>query len=270
MRVEIVALLACLGLALLSMVLFRLTAGAKPRSAEVARRGSFVLGNWLREWFYWAVDPVKRVSLALSLPPEVFNALGVLLGVLSGVAFAFGNLPAGGALLLLSGITDAFDGLVARARGLVSEAGAFLDSTLDRYTEIAAFVGLAWWYRDPLPVLVIVLGLSSSLMVSYTRARGESLGVLCTVGVMQRAERLLLLGLGSIVDPALSAAFGRGPGAVLLVLLAIIAIGSFGTSVFRTFWITRRLGEKDRPGSSDRAGGRAGGGGTAPTEGKPD
>ncbi|MCA9751418.1 MAG: CDP-alcohol phosphatidyltransferase family protein [Gemmatimonadetes bacterium] len=243
MRTEITAFVAVLAIALLSMLAFRVRRGAHPHSDEVARRGSFVGGNWLREWFYWAVDPVRRVSLAIGLPPEFFNGLGLLLGIASGFAFGAGRLPLGGALVLASGLTDAFDGLVARARGVASDAGAFLDSTLDRFTELAAFAGLVWWYQRPLPVLVLVLGLGGSMLVSYTRARGESLGVLCKLGVMQRAERLILVGLGSILDPTLSAALGRPTGTVLLGLLVVIAAGSLGTAVFRTLWITNRLKE---------------------------
>lgn len=243
MRIEITVLLALLGLALTSMVVFRATAGAQVRTAEVARRGSFVFGDWIREWFYWFISPVGRVSVKTGLAPEVFNAVGLAVGIASGVAYGADLLPLGGALLLLSGITDAFDGLVARARGVVSTYGAFLDSTLDRFTEIAVFTGLAMRYREPLPIFVIVAGLSGSLMVSYTRARGESLGVMCNIGVMQRAERLLLLGFGSIVDPTVSAAFGRPTGTLLFVLLVLIAIGSLGTAVFRTIWISQRLQE---------------------------
>jgi CDP-diacylglycerol--glycerol-3-phosphate 3-phosphatidyltransferase len=245
-RTEITVLLALLGVALASMVAFRITAGAAVRTAEVARRGSFVFGDWIREWFYWSASPIGRFSVRARLAPEVFNAIGLLLGIASGVAYATGHLPLGGALLLASGATDAFDGLVARARGVVSTYGAFLDSTLDRFTEVAVFAGLAAYYREPVPVLVIVAGLGGSLLVSYTRARGESLGILCDLGVMQRAERLLLLGFGSVLDPTLSAAWsgvsGRpDPGAALLLILVVIAVGSLLTAVFRTVWISRRL-----------------------------
>ncbi len=244
MRLEITLFLAALGVALASMVVFGTTAAARARSAEVARRGSFVLGNWLREWFYWTASPVGRFSVRTSLAPEVFNAVGLALGLASGWAFAVGQLPLGGALLLLSGITDAFDGLVARARNVVSTYGAFLDSTLDRFTEVFVFAGLAMFYREPWEVLVVAAALGGSMLVSYTRARGESLGVLCNLGVMQRAERLLLLGLGPILDPTVSAWLGRPAGAVLMGILILIAAGSLGTAVFRTVWISRRLRER--------------------------
>ena len=94
------------------------------------------------------------------------------------------------------------DGRLARARGLASQRGAFLDSTLDRFAEVGVFVGLAVLYMESVPELaVVVAALGGSLLVSYTRARGESLGVTARVGVMQRAERLLLVGLGAVLDP---------------------------------------------------------------------
>lgn len=243
MRIEITVLLALLALAVTSMVVFRATAGAQVRTAEVARRGSFVFGDWIREWFYWFISPVGRMSVKTGLAPEVFNAVGLVVGLASGYAYGVDRLPLGGALLLLSGITDAFDGLVARARGVVSSYGAFLDSTLDRFTEVAVFAGLAVRYHEPWPSFVIVAGLGGSLLVSYARARGESVGVLCDLGVMQRAERLLLIGFGSILDPTISAAWGQREGTLLLVILGLIAIGSVGTAVFRTIWISQRLRE---------------------------
>lgn len=241
MRTEILVTLGLLGVAFASMAVFRATAGADVRTAEVSRRGSFVMGDWVREWFYWFFSPVGRFSVRTALAPEVFNALGLALGLGAGVAFGAGDLPLGGALVLLSGITDAFDGMVARARGVVSEYGAFLDSTLDRFTEVAVFAGLAMYYKEPLPVLVIVSALGGSLLVSYTRARGESLGVVCKIGVMQRAERILLLGIGPVLDPTLCEALGREVGSVLLLILWIIAAGSVGTAIFRTIWISQRL-----------------------------
>jgi CDP-diacylglycerol--glycerol-3-phosphate 3-phosphatidyltransferase len=89
--------------------------------------------------------------------------------------------------------------------------------------------------------MIIMLGLGGSLLVSYTRARGEGLGVTCKAGVMQRAERLLILGLGSILSPTISELFGREPGFVLLILLTLIAAGTLGTSIYRIRWITRAL-----------------------------
>jgi CDP-diacylglycerol--glycerol-3-phosphate 3-phosphatidyltransferase len=166
----------------------------------------------------------------------------VALGVAAGVAFAMGHLVLGGWAVLLGGIADVLDGRIARALGVAGPRGAFLDSTLDRFAEVGAFVGLAVYYQASTPALVVVVaGLGGSLLVSYARARGESVGVVCKVGVMQRAERLLTIGLGGVLDPAVSAAAGWEEGTLLIALLALVAVGTVGTAAYRTVWIARRL-----------------------------
>ncbi|HKJ02925.1 MAG TPA: hypothetical protein VJ997_10735, partial [Longimicrobiales bacterium] len=92
---------------------------------------------------------------------------------------------------------------------------------------------------------LVVTALGGSLLVSYARARGESVGVVCKVGIMQRAERLLLLGFGGILDPAVAAWSGRPAGALLVPVLGLVALGTVGTAVFRTVWIARALPEVD-------------------------
>ena len=209
--------------------------------------GDFILGGFVKRWFMWFVGPVERASLALGIGPTFYNLLGLSFGLLAGGLFVAGQIGLGGWAILLGGIADILDGRVARARGLASPKGAFIDSTLDRFAEVAAFIGLALWFRESTLALALALtGMGGSLLVSYTRARGESLGVNCTKGIMQRAERLLGLGLGAIVDPAVSALIGRdSPGAVLIWVLGAIAVGTVGTAVYRTLWITVRLPDAD-------------------------
>lgn len=245
MRSEILALIAAVAVALLSMVVYRLTPEGRHRGEDASGRGgSFVLGFFVRDWFYWAFRPLLRGPAALGMSPLIFNLLGVGFGVAAGAALATGHVAATGWLVLASGLADVIDGEVARARGLVSDAGAFLDSTLDRYSEVAVFLGAAWLFHDEWLELAVLGALAGSLMVSYTRARGESLGILCKLGVLQRAERMLLVGFGCILDPTVSLAAGREPGWLLGWLMVILAVGTLGTSFYRTVWITRRLGEK--------------------------
>lgn len=243
MSTDVIVLLAILGFALLTMGIYGATGAARRADPlESSDRGSFVLGGFVRGWFYWFVQPVLKVSLALRLSPLVYNLLGVLWGALAGLFFALDRVNLAGWAVLLGGAADVMDGRVARAQGVASPRGAFLDSTLDRFAEFGAFVGLAAFFNASTPALVLVsLALGGSLLVSYTRARGESQGVVCKVGIMQRAERLLLLGFGALFDAPLSAALGRDPGTVLLWITAIIAVGTVGTAVYRTIWIARRL-----------------------------
>jgi CDP-diacylglycerol---glycerol-3-phosphate 3-phosphatidyltransferase len=246
MRTDLAVFAGLLAVALASMPVFAWSgARREPDPNAPAVKGSFVLGSFVRDWFYWFLRPVDRVSLAIGLGPLFYNLTGVFFGLLGGVFFAIGWTVWAGWSVLLGGVADILDGRIARARGMASRRGAFLDSTLDRFAEFAAFVGLAAWFGDrPLTLVLVVAGLGGSLLVSYTRARGESVGVLCKLGVMQRAERLLLLGFAAIFDPAVSAATGR-EHAVLVPALAIIAAGTVGTAIFRTVWIARRLPERD-------------------------
>lgn len=244
MRSDLAALLGIVALAVASMPFYAATARRRgPDPLESSSRGGFVLGSFVREWFYWFIGPVERAALALRMDPLVFNVLGALSGVVAGWFFATGAMVAGGWAVFAGGAADVLDGRIARARSMASPRGAFLDSTLDRYAEVGAFVGLALWFRgDALFLLAAVAGLGGSLLVSYARARGESVGVLCTGGVLQRAERLLLLGFGGVLDPALSAWLGReAPGALLGPVLAVIAVGTLLTSLYRVVWIARRL-----------------------------
>jgi CDP-diacylglycerol--glycerol-3-phosphate 3-phosphatidyltransferase len=240
-RPELAVFAGAIGAVLVSMVAYRMTSHGRGSEDKTGRGGSFFLGFWVRNWFYWFIRPVTRASLALGLSPFFYNLLAVALGVASLVFYARGQLPLAGWMILLSGFADVMDGEVARGKGVASDAGAFLDSTLDRFTEFAGFIGLAVFFGTGTPVVAVLVALGGSLMVSYTRARGESLGVLCKLGLMQRAERMLLLGLGSILDPSMSAALGRPSGFILQIIIVVIAVGTVATSIFRTAWIARKL-----------------------------
>lgn len=243
MRTDLAVLAAVLGVAFLSMPLYGLgSARHRNDPNEIEDRGPFVLGGFVRNWFYWFVGPLERLALLLHLGPLSFNLLGVGFGVGAGVLFAFGRVNLAGWAILLGGVADILDGRIARALGVADARGAFLDSTLDRFAEVGAFIGLAVLFaRRAVPLILVTTALGGSLLVSYARARGESLDVVCKQGVMQRAERLLLLAFGAILDPAVSHWTGRAPGALLIVAVALIALGSVGTAIYRTVWIAEHL-----------------------------
>jgi CDP-diacylglycerol---glycerol-3-phosphate 3-phosphatidyltransferase len=232
-----------LTLALASMIVFALR--GRRQDADAQRKGAqFLLGagDFLVHWFMWVLGPVDRLSLALGLRPDVFNFAGLACGALSGILIGVGRLELGGWAIVLGGVCDIMDGRMARALKLDSAYGKFIDSTLDRFVEVFAFLGFVvflrgWTWGPPLAAAA----LAGSLLVSYTRARGESLGVLCKEGLMQRAERLVLTLLACLLDGSVSAWLGRPPGALLMGVLALIAVGTFGTAVHRTVWISRRL-----------------------------
>jgi len=240
---ELLGLVVVVGTVLLSSVMY-IVSGAYRREDknEIGDRGGFLLGSFVRNWLFWFLGPLQRIAVGLRISPTTFNVLGVVLGVGAGFCFGTGNLNPGGWLILLSGMVDVLDGRIARAQGIASPRGAFLDSTLDRFAEVGAFVGLAAFYRDSVALTIIVtLAMGGSLLVSYTRARGESLGVVCKEGIMQRAERLLLVGLGGILDPIISQQSNFDPGILLASALILVATGAVGTAAYRTIWILHRM-----------------------------
>lgn len=228
--------------ALVSMPVYASVSRNRHDPNEISDRGSFVLGSFIRSWFYWFIGPLARLALLLGVSATAFNLLGVAFGVGAGALFATGHVNAGGWCVLCGGVADVLDGRIARVQGKVSQAGAFLDSTLDRFAEVGVFVGLSLLFMaSAVELAVVVTALGGSLLVSYARARGESLGVVCTVGVMQRAERLMLVGFGGIFDPAVTEWRNWAPGTLLIAVVGVVAVGTVGTAIYRTVWIARRL-----------------------------
>jgi len=215
------------------------------RDADAERKGSqflLGLGDFLVHWLMWVLGPAERASLRLGLTPDFFNFAGLGLGALSGLFIAAGRLELGGWAIALGGLADIMDGRIARARSLVSPYGTFIDSTLDRFVEVFALLGFVYFLRAlPAGSLLAAAAMAGSLLVSYTRARGESLGVTCKEGLMQRAERLVLLFVVCLVDPPLTARLGGPRGTAAVWVLGLIAAGTFLTAAQRTVWIARRL-----------------------------
>ena len=240
------ALVGILGAAFVSMAAYAVA--GRRRDADADKKGAqFLLGigDFLVHWLMWALRPIERWALALGLTPDFFNFAGLAFGLLSGVLIGLGRLELGGWAIAAGGLCDILDGRIARARGLVSPYGQFIDSTLDRFVEVFAFLGFVFYLRSfAWGPLVAAAAIAGSLLVSYTRARGESVGVLCKEGLMQRAERLVLTFLVCLLDAPVTAALARPPGTALLGVLGVIAVGTFATAIQRTWWISARLRAK--------------------------
>ena len=160
------------------------------------------VADLLVHWLFWLMRPLERALLAGRVSPATINYVGLALGVFCGLAFACGWLvTAALALGGASGICDTLDGRIARASDRASQRGAFLDSTLDRFVEVFVLLGLLIHLSaERHAPLLVLLALAGSLLVSYTRARGEAYGVVCSRGLMQRAERLLLLFVAALAS----------------------------------------------------------------------
>jgi phosphatidylglycerophosphate synthase len=237
-------LVAVLCAAVVSMVAFG-AVGRGRRDADAERKGSrFLLGagDFLVHWFMWAIGPAERQLVRVGAGPDHMNAAGLAFGALSGVLIGLGWLEAGGWAIVLAGVADILDGRLARARGVASPYGKFIDSTLDRFVETFAFLGFAFYFASrPFGAVVVAAGLGGSLLVSYAQARGETVGVSGSGGLMQRAERLVLQILGCLLDPSVCRWQGWPEGTVLFWVLVATAVGALGTAVHRTVWIARRL-----------------------------
>src|SRR2546428_12346627 len=183
-----------------------------------------VIPQRVKDGFVKLIGPLARLLIKAGVDPNAITTVGTLVVIGSGVAYGTGAIRLGGLLLLISGIFDLLDGQVARQGGKITTVGAFYDSTLDRVGEGAGFAGLIFYFlTGPLPadmkpraIAARPVALVASLLVSYTRARAEALGVENKVGIAPRAERILLLGV-----PAL--ALGAGPGRPGVVLSWIVA-----------------------------------------------
>ncbi len=172
-----------------------------------------ILPEWLKNWYLNLITPVVNLFVTRAMNPNFFTTLGFLVSLISAGLFVVGYPRWGGALVLLSGTLDIVDGKVARASNRVTKFGALYDSTLDRYAEVVVFFGLAYFFDRGhidflraldsswrmVAVIAVSVALGGSMMVSYVRARAEGLGLQCKVGIMQRPERIVLLGFGAII-----------------------------------------------------------------------
>jgi CDP-diacylglycerol--glycerol-3-phosphate 3-phosphatidyltransferase len=243
LRSSVLVLIGVLGAAFLSMGVYG--AVGRGRDADATRKGTHLfLGglDFLVHWFLWALAPAERLFLSLGFTPDVFNFTGLGFGLASGVALGMGELELGGWAIALGGISDILDGRIARALNVASPYGKFIDSTLDRFVEVFAFLGLVVYFRDrPIGAFLAAASMAGSLLVSYAQARGETVAVSGSGGLMQRAERLVLMCLVCLIDPTLSARWGWREGTAVLAVLALMAVATFATAVHRTVWIARRL-----------------------------
>jgi CDP-diacylglycerol--glycerol-3-phosphate 3-phosphatidyltransferase len=174
----------------------------------------------------WLLDRIVGGLAATGINPNLLTFLGLIVNFGAAANFAVGNFRTGAIIIFFAGFLDMLDGQVARRQNRVTAFGAFYDSTLDRYADMALYMGLLVYYsvsgRTPYVVLAAV-ATAGSVMVSYARARAESLIPLCKVGFMERPERLVLLIIGGI--------FNR-----MAQVLWVIAIVSTVTVIHRIFY----------------------------------
>ena len=191
------------------------------------------LTDWARARAGVVLDPLAHLLGRLGVRPNTVTVTGFILQVGVGALFLLGRLRFGGVLLFVAAPLDALDGAVARATDSTGLFGAFLDSTLDRLSDVALILGLAGYQLQQgalLEAALLLVALISALMVSYARARAESLGAHCKVGLMTRLERVLLIALLSTLNLT----------TVLAWALALLSVVTFLQRVVHVYLVCSR------------------------------
>ncbi|HEY65095.1 MAG TPA: CDP-alcohol phosphatidyltransferase family protein [Caldilineae bacterium] len=191
-----------------------------------------MLTNLGRQLLGGVITAIANFIRWTGVSPNLITFIGFCLTAASAVFIAQGRFLIAGIVLFVAGSFDALDGALARVTGRVSRYGAFLDSTLDRYSEAICFLGLLLYYTKAdriVEVVLIYVAIIGSLLVSYTRARAEGVGVSCKVGLFTRAERWGTLVLGLL--------FNQVP-----LALWVLAIFSNITALQRIYAVWRATG----------------------------
>jgi CDP-diacylglycerol--glycerol-3-phosphate 3-phosphatidyltransferase len=185
-----------------------------------------------RKYFRILYEPPARFFSTLGISPNVITMFGFLLMIGIAIVLAQGYLFLGGILIIIAALFDAMDGTLARMMGRTSRFGAFLDSTLDRYSEAVIFLGLFIYLsgqNQNLELLLIYATVVGSLMVSYARARAEGIGISLKDGLFTRFERVFLLVVGLLFNQ-------------LTIVLWLLAIFSNLTAIQRMYLVWRITG----------------------------
>ena len=173
--------------------------------------------------------PFVRWLAVMRVRPDTLTVVGWTLSLGAAVLFGLGQARIAGAVMLLGGVFDALDGAVARESNRISSFGAFLDSTLDRLSESAVFVGLMFFYAGanrPYEALLAGVAMTFSLLTSYARARAEGLDINCEVGLLERAGRVVILSVLSVAG-------------LPTVGLGLVAAGALVTTAQRVLHVRR-------------------------------
>jgi len=193
----------------------------------------FLPGAWISATLAF-FERISVLFVKLRITPNTLSLVGLAAGAAVGLLYFLNEPLWAGLAVILCGVLDILDGKVAVRSNKKSRYGAIFDSSLDRYSEFLILAGLAWHFRASWVLWVIFFGFLGSTMVSYTRARAEGLGFDCNVGIMQRAERIVLLATASILgalfwvfDPAMA------------VALCLIAFFSHMTAIQRIAYVRR-------------------------------
>jgi CDP-diacylglycerol--glycerol-3-phosphate 3-phosphatidyltransferase len=204
-----------------------------------------LLGAFSARFLIWLIGPIERLLIGRVSPNAITLVSLVLCGV-TGAAVGLGHLPGAVWLYVFAGILDVLDGRIARLSNQQTAAGALFDSVSDRWGELFVFSGYAWFLHDSPWLLAVMAAVGGSMMVSYTRARAEGLGIELSGGVMQRAERIVVVAGGTM----LAAWYAVDPDnltvaeSIIGVTMLVCGAASSATAVHRWLVAYRELARR--------------------------
>ena len=247
---ERLAVLLHLGTAAVTMLMY--TALRPPAPPRLAGRRGIIA--WMGRWTLWVLAPLLAAARAVRLSANGMTTIGAALSIAAGAVTGLGLWGWAAVLLIWGSASDLLDGELARTTGTQTKAGAFLDSSLDRISEIALFSGLAVSFPDRAGLFWAFAALAASFMVSYARARGEGLGVDCPPFGLERPQRVVPFLFAMCFTPFLS----RANATLLLEGLCVyVAIGAGATALGRMIVIHQLLRREPRDAGSGHAGPQA-------------
>lgn len=213
------------------------------------------LRDWLQQIIYKIINPLVILLIKMGVTPNEVTATGCFINIIGvgifvyggfttlGVVYDYNILTWGGLVFLFASLFDMIDGQVARLGNMISTYGALFDSVLDRYSELFTFGGISCYFfmiNKPVIALIAFFALVGSLMVSYVRARSEGLGVKCSIGFMQRPERIVLISVGSFLSGIFSCMW------ILIVCVTFIAIFANITAFARLDYSRREMQKNNK------------------------
>jgi len=181
-------------------------------------------------------NPIIGILSKSGIKPNALTFIGLALNIAAAYVIATGHFLFGGVLVLISGLFDLLDGALARFTGQTTQFGAILDSTVDRISEAAILCGVLIWYipkEGTLEIVLIFAVLTGSFLVSYVRARAEGLGLQCQVGLFTRAERVIVLAIGLLVNQ-------------VFIALCVLAVFVYVTVIQRLVYLKKIKNQNEK------------------------
>ena len=234
------------GSLLFLLLIFTFVYSRRPSNPDVVKRmhKSF-LGVFLRDFWYWIIDPIVSFFIFLRISPNMITILSLIIAFFAALYYYYGAFALAGWFVVISGSLDMIDGRLARRSNSETREGAFLDSCIDRYSDGIIFIGIALYFRnDIFMLLTSILVLLGSQLVSYVKARGETLDVITKRGIMQRPERIVFLSFISVFHPffmIISRINGIKTDIPMIIGMSLMAILTNYTALVRFIEIFRKI-----------------------------